>query len=426
MIRGEIDLPGDKSISHRYAILGGMARGETKITNFSASQDCSATLGCVQALGVEVHRNGRPSPGHQVRIQSEGWRHFRQPDQILDAQNSGTTIRLLSALLASRKFVSTIQGDESLNRRPMKRIIIPLTQMGAEIEAREGEYPPLTIQGNELHGIRYALPIASAQVKSCVLLAGLAAKGQTSVIEKTPSRDHTERALPLFGARFETRNGELTVEGGVELNGTAVSVPGDFSAAVYFILGALLVPGSEVRLRNVGLNPSRTALLDLLEQSGANIRRLNHPEPRGEPVSDLQVHFSPEVLARFPSEIGGEQIPNLIDEIPALAVFGTQLRRGLTVRGAEELRKKESDRIHAIALNLRSVGVEAEEFPDGFHIRPGQSIQGGDVQTFGDHRLAMAFGVARLISSGAIHIDDPDCSAVSFPGFFETLQSVTS
>ena len=424
-LRGEVQIPGDKSISHRYAMLGAMARGVTRITNFSASRDCQATLNCVGALGVEVKQSETT-----VEISSAGWDNFVQPDRVLDAENSGTTIRLLSSLLACQEFTSSIQGDTSLNRRPMGRIINPLSLMGAEIEAREGQYPPLTIHGARLQGIRYPLPVASAQVKSCVLLAGLTAREQTTVVELTPSRDHTERALPFFGARLERRHiedgCEISVSGEADLRATSMDIPGDFSSAVYFILGAVLAPGSEVLLRNVGVNPTRTGFLTLLEESGAQIARSNCREANGEPVCDLRIGSTDSVWERFPSEIRGGWIPNLIDEIPALAVLAVRLKQGLVVRDAQELRKKESDRIQAVVSNLRQLGVEAEELPDGFVVPPNQRVRGGKVETLGDHRIAMAFALAALIADAPVELDQPECVDVSFPGFFDKFRSLWS
>ena len=426
-LRGEVQIPGDKSISHRYAMLAAMAQGVTRIANFSASRDCQATLNCVGALGVEVKQSQTT-----VEISSAGWDNFMQPDRVLDVENSGTTIRLLSSLLACREFVSSIQGDESLNRRPMGRIMNPLTLMGAEIEAREGQYPPLTIRGSRLQGIRYSLPVASAQVKSCVLLAGLTARERTTVVELTPSRDHTERALPFFGARLEQRQDgddgrrEISVSGPTELRATSMEIPADFSSAVYFILGAVLAPGSDVVLRNVGVNPTRTGFLSLLEESGSQIAKSNSREANGEPICDLRIGSTDSVWERFPKEIRGSWIPNLIDEIPALAVLGVRLKQGLIVRDAQELRKKESDRIQAVVSNLRQLGVEAEELPDGLVVPPKQRVRGGKVETFGDHRIAMAFALAALIADAPVELDHPECVDVSFPGFFDRFRSLCS
>jgi 3-phosphoshikimate 1-carboxyvinyltransferase len=306
----------------------------------------------------------------------------------------------------------------------MKRITVPLTRMGARIEARHGEFPPLVIQGTALDGIDYSPPVASAQVKSCVLLAGLTARGNTRLSESVQTRDHTERALPVFGASLEKTGLAVSVSGPVRLKPARVTVPRDFSAAAFFILAAILVPGSEVRIPGVGVNPTRTGVLDLLEQSGAKVERRDPRMSSGEPICDLVVRSQPEILSTFPSVIGGEWIPNVIDEIPVLAVLGTRLKHGLKVKDAAELRKKESDRIRSTVENLRQLGVRVEEQPDGFSIPPGQRIQGGLARTYGDHRVAMAFAVAGLVSSNGVELDDPSCVAVSFPNFFEQLQKV--
>ena len=418
-LKGEVQVPGDKSISHRYALFGGMARGTTRIRNFSSSEDCQASLSCIEALGVEVVRNAS-----RVEITSPGWRHFTAPVQVLDVQNSGTTIRLLSALLAAGRFSSQVKGDSSLNQRPMKRIMDPLSRMGARIEAREGRFPPLLIQGGRLTGIRYRLPIASAQVKSCVLLAGLMAEGETEVEETGPSRDHTERALPFFGAPV-TRNGALLrVRGGARLRGVEFRIPGDFSSALFFLVASLLVPGSRIALKGVGVNPTRAGFLSLLDQAGIRVERSNATERNGEPVCDLQICADPQVRRQFPNEISGDWVAQLIDEIPALAILGTRLERGFQVRDAQELRHKESDRIHSVVVNLRELGVHVRELPDGFVIPPGSRIRGGKVRTFGDHRIAMAFALAGLVAESPVELDRPDCVAVSYPDFFQHLEGV--
>ncbi len=416
-LRGTVQLPGDKSISHRYAILGGIARGETAIGGYSASLDCASTLRCLEALGVEVRRDGS-----RVFFRGTGLQGLRPPDAPLDAGNSGTSLRLLAGVLASLPFPTRIGGDASLNRRPMQRIIEPLERMGARLRAAPGGLPPLEIEGGRLQGIDYTLPVASAQVKSCVLLAGVHASGTTAVRERAASRDHTERALPQFGVRLERRQLVTTVEGGQEMRGTDLQVPGDFSAAAFLLAAALLVPDSRLVLPDVGLNPTRTGLLQLLDPRHQSIRAMAPVEWNGEPVATLAVRHDTAVFERLPAELGGTWIPNLIDEIPILAVLGTRLPRGLRVRDAGELRKKESDRIEAVATNLRSLGVEVQESEDGFFIPPGQQIRGGRVATRGDHRIAMAFTVAGLISEEGVELDDPDCSAVSFPGFFEQIE----
>ena len=418
-LKGEVQVPGDKSISHRYALFGGMARGTTRIRNFSSSEDCQATLSCIEALGVGVVRDAS-----QVEISSPGWRRFTAPARALEVQNSGTTIRLLSALLAAGRFSSQVQGDSSLNQRPMKRIMDPLSRMGARIEAREGRFPPLLIQGGRLTGIRYRLPIASAQVKSCVLLAGLMAEGETEVEETGPSRDHTERALPFFGAALMQNGARLRVRGGARLRGVDFRIPGDFSSALFFLVASLLVPGSRIALKGVGVNPTRAGFLPLLEQAGIRVERSNATENNGEPACDLQIRPDSQVRKQFPNEISGDWVARLIDEIPALAILGTSLERGFTVRDAQELRHKESDRIRSVVVNLRRLGVEVRELPDGFVIPPGSRIRGGEVRTFGDHRIAMAFALAGLVAESPVELDRPECVAVSYPDFFRHLEGV--
>jgi 3-phosphoshikimate 1-carboxyvinyltransferase len=418
-LKGEVQVPGDKSISHRYALLGGMARGTTRIRNFSSSEDCQATLSCIEALGVGVVRDAS-----QVEISSPGWRRFTAPARALEVQNSGTTIRLLSALLAAGRFSSQVQGDSSLNQRPMKRIMDPLSRMGARIEAREGRFPPLLIQGGRLTGIRYRLPIASAQVKSCVLLAGLMAEGETEVEETGPSRDHTERALPFFGAPLTQSGARLRVRGGARLRGVDFRIPGDFSSALFFLVASLLVPGSRIALKGVGVNPTRAGFLSLLEEAGIRVESSNATESNGEPVCDLQIRADSQVRKQFPNEISGDWVAQLIDEIPALAILGTRLERGFKVRDAQELRHKESDRIRSVVVNLRRLGVDVRELPDGFVIPPGSRIRGGRVRTFGDHRIAMAFALAGLVAESPVELDRPECVAVSYPDFFRHLEGV--
>lgn len=414
-----IKVPGDKSISHRYALLGGSAEGDTLIHNYSSSRDCHSTLSCLEQLGVEVIRKGR-----EIRIRGRGLDHWSSPREDLDAGNSGTTIRLLSGLLAGRPFQSTITGDDSLSARPMLRIIEPLEKMGAEITSRESGLPPLTITGGRLKPVTYELPVASAQVKSCVLLAGLSAEGRTSVIENVPTRDHTERALPLFGVPVSSKGGIISVTGPAKLKGTEVTVPGDMSSAVFFMAAAMLIPGSRLTVAGVGVNPSRSALLQLLKEGGSDISEESFHSGGSEPCCSLNVSYSPRLFKAFPSIVRGSLIPNLIDEIPILAVIGAHLDRGLTVRDASELRKKESDRIHAIVSNMKTLGIGIEEYEDGFHIPGGQEITGGKAESFGDHRIAMAFSIAGLVSRNGIEISDPDSVQISFPDFYEVLDSL--
>jgi 3-phosphoshikimate 1-carboxyvinyltransferase len=301
----------------------------------------------------------------------------------------------------------------------------PLSAMGAAIEARDGEYPPLRIRGTRLRGIRYVLPVASAQVKSCVLIAGLTAEGRTTVVEPTPTRDHTERALPHFGVAVGAEAGSIWVEGPCDLHGIDVTAPGDLSAAVFFLVAAQLLPGSQLTLPAVGVNPSRSVILDLLEQARVPVVRQNPRLEGGEPVCDLVVESGSARLEHFPTQISGDTVAGLIDEIPALAVLGTRLPGGITIRDAAELRKKESDRIRSVVENLRAVGVDAKEFPDGLAVPYTPRIRGGRIRTWGDHRIAMAFAVLGLVSEEGVELDDPDCAAVSFPEFYRNLAGVT-
>ncbi len=414
-----VSVPGDKSISHRYGLLGGAAKGETLIHNYSTSRDCHSTLDCLEQLGVEVIREGT-----EVRIQSEGCKGWKKPDSPLDAGNSGTTMRLLSGLLAGMPFESVLTGDRSLSGRPMNRIIDPLKQMGAEIAAEEGGLPPLRIRGGNLRPIKYELPVASAQVKSCVLLAGLSTEGTTSVVERIPTRDHTERALPLFGAGVVKEGSLISVNGPVELTGTEVTVPGDMSSAVFFLAAAMLVPGASIEIPSLGVNPSRSAMLQLLKRGGAEIEEREMPHAGSEPCRSLGLSYNPRMFSDFPHEVMSELIPNLIDEIPILAVIGARLEDGIVVRDAAELRKKESDRIDAIVGNMRRLGMKIDEFEDGFEIPGNQEFIGGTIDSYGDHRIAMAFSIAGLISRDGIEIENPDCVNISFPGFYDVLDSL--
>ncbi len=414
-LQGSIRLPGDKSISHRYAMLASVAEGVTTIGNYSSGADCHSTLGCVRGLGIEVELSGR-----EVKVHGRGLRGYRAPAADLDAGNSGSTIRMLSGLLAGQSFQSRLCGDESLSKRPMQRIMTPLREMGAVIEAREGKYPPLEITGAELKPIEYAMPVASAQVKSCVLLAGLLAEGMTTVREPARTRDHTEVALREFGVEVESGAGYACVEGPARLEARELTVPGDLSSAAFFLVAAALKPGSELVLEGVGLNPTRAALIDFLVACGVDVRILDLQMKHGEPVGDLRVRGS---------KLKGGVIEKglaaaLIDEIPVLAVLGAVSEEGLTVRDAAELRVKETDRIETVADNLRRMGVEIETAPDGFRIEGGQRFRGATVESHGDHRIAMAFAVAGLAASGEVMIEGSEAASVSFPEFWSTLRGI--
>jgi 3-phosphoshikimate 1-carboxyvinyltransferase len=412
-LRGRIRLPGDKSISHRYAILGALAHGETRIRHYSSGADCASTLGCLSALGVPVEK--RES---EVRVRGSGVEGLRAPEAMLNAGNSGSTIRMLSGVLAGLPFDTRIAGDESLARRPMERIMRPLAGMGASIDARDGRYPPLTIHAARLHGIDYTLPVASAQVKTCLLLAGLNAEGETVVRENVPTRDHTEVALREFGAAIRVDAGAIGVRGGSHLAARNLDVPGDLSSAAFFLAAALMAPGSNLVVERVGLNPTRSALLDFLLSMGADVKVLNRERRAGEVSGDIQVCYSP---------IRGGTIEKaltaaLIDEIPVLAVLGAMSEEGLVVRDAAELRLKETDRIATVGENLRRMGVNVELAPDGFRVPGRQRFHGSQVDSFGDHRIAMAFAVAGLAADGETVIQGAEAAAVSYPEFFATLR----
>lgn len=418
-LSGVVSLPGDKSISHRYAMLAAIAEGTSVIEHFAASRDCHSTLGCLRPLGVELHESGET-----VKIRGSGLRGLKAPGQILDAGNSGTTIRLLSGILAGHEFTSSITGDQSLSNRPMGRIIRPLREMGAQIESRVRELPPLAIRGGGLKAIRYTLPVASAQVKSCILLAGLYAGGTTAVQEITPTRDHTEIALKQFGASVRSSGDWIEVDPEPALVAQHLEVPGDLSGAAFFLVAAALVPGSDIRIPGVGLNGRRRELLNYLVRAGLDIRVENESEKAGEPRGDLHVRYNPDVFNGKLPPICGDESASLIDEIPVLSVLGCRAEGGLEISDAGELRVKESDRISAIARNLRSMGIEIAEKPDGLSIAGGGHFRGADIFTDGDHRIAMAFAIAALCAEGETRIHDAECADVSFPGFWDALEKL--
>jgi len=423
-IVGGVRLPGDKSISHRYAMLGAIAVGETTIRNYAPGADCASTLHCLESLGVTIAKRPWQTDAGEAQqelvIEGRGLRGFRIPATTLDAGNSGSTIRMLSGLLAGHPFRSAITGDESLQRRPMRRIMDPLQKMGASIQAREGDLPPLTIHGGALRGIEYSLPVPSAQVKSAVLLAGLLAEGETTVLEPVALRDHTEIALARFGADVSRARRKTTVRGGRPLQAQKLEVPGDISSAAFFLCAALLFPGSNLLLHDVGVNPTRTALLDFLKGMGAKIKVLNLGESSGELVADIHVSGGPLQGGR----IEGPMAAGLIDEVPVLAVLATQTQGGLMLRDARELRLKETDRIATIADNLKRMGARVEVHPDGLDIPGPQILQGAEIDSFGDHRIAMAFAVAGLVANGETIIHNSDAAIVSYPEFFDNLEKV--
>jgi 3-phosphoshikimate 1-carboxyvinyltransferase len=437
-IRGELRLPGDKSISHRAAILSALARGTARIKNFSTSEDCAATLNCLRELGVNVERDAA-----SVLVEGVGLQGLSAPQASLDCGNSGSTMRMLAGVLAGQDFVSTLTGDDSLRSRPMKRIIEPLELMGARISSDNGR-APLQIEGRKpLKAISYKMPVESAQVKSCILLAGLSAEGRTSVIEpEGATRDHTERMLRWLKAPVKSRkvlrgtfinNESISIEGRVQFDAQDGTVPGDISSAAFFVVAASLLPGSELNIRRVGLNPTRTRLLSVLCSLGARVHvdlaqtGQWWPEDFGEPFGDVGVKGSDglaPVEAGESNILRGTLIPQLIDELPILAVLGSQVAGGVKIRDAAELRVKESDRIRATVENLRAMGVEVEEHNDGLTIPERRLLRGAKLDAHGDHRIAMAFTIAALIAEGESEIVGAECVGVSFPEFFRLLESV--
>lgn len=425
-------MPGDKSISHRAAIFASLAGGQSRLRNYAFSQDCLATLACLQQLGAGVTRNGS-----ELQIESGGG--FSSPARPLDCGNSGSTMRLLAGVLAGQRIAATLTGDESLRSRPMRRIIEPLELMGAEVESKEG-YPPLSITSGEwLEGISYELPVASAQVKSCILLAALNAGGRTEVIEQTPTRDHTERMLQWFGAPImiftsaDSAAKTIRIDEPVRLSPHDIAIPGDISSAACFIAAAALLPGSDLVLEHVGLNPTRTQFLSALESLGAKIETEDRREECNEALGTIRVsgglnlQAQPFNRGRFSQRfyLDGGLIPPLIDELPLLAVVGTQIEGGMEIRDAAELRVKETDRIAATVRNLRAMGAEVEEYEDGLSVNGPARLRGAVIEPSGDHRIAMAFTVAALIAEGDSEILDPDCVNVSFPEFFALLAGVS-
>jgi 3-phosphoshikimate 1-carboxyvinyltransferase len=414
-LSGLVVLPGDKSISHRFAMIASLAEGASKIVNYSTGADCHSTLGCVRALGIEVEEQGTT-----VTIHGRGLDGWRQPAADLDAGNSGSTIRMISGLLAAQPFKSRIFGDESLSRRPMDRVMKPLAEMGAKIDARENRFPPLHIHGTKLHPIDYTLPVPSAQVKTCVLFGGLFAEGQTVVREAIRSRDHTELALREFGADLQVKKKVITLEGRPTLTGRELVVPSDLSSAAFFLVAGLLVPGSHLLIQNVGLNPTRSALLDFLLSIGAPVKVLKIEAVNGELIGDIEVRQAPVRGGVIEKELTAA----LIDELPVLAVLGAASEEGLIIRDAQELRIKETDRIATVAENFQRMGICVEVTPDGMRVPGKQVFRGAAFDSFGDHRIAMAFAVAALRGDAESTIDNADAASVSFPEFWNILQEI--
>ena len=422
-VHGHITVPGDKSISHRYALLAALADGSTTISRYAPGADCAATLACLAALGVVIdgpHEAPDGDPDQRiVTIQGRGIGGLDPPTGVLDAGNSGTTLRLLSGVLAGHPFDSVITGDRSLRRRPMRRIIEPLSRMGATLSA-DDDHPPIVIQGAALRGIDFTPPVASAQVKTAVLLAGLLATGKTTVREPHATRDHTERAFPIFGVELTRDDGVIAVHGGQRLRGTSLTVPGDASSAAFWASAAAAVPHSDVTLDDVGLNPTRIGYLSLLERVGAEVELLGTTETWGEPRGSLRVRHAGNTRL----DLGPDDVPQVIDELPVLAALATHGGE-LRVTGAGELRHKESDRITALVAGLRELGGRVDEMEDGFHVVGDRRLQGGTANAAGDHRLAMAFAIAALGGAQPSEIHNAEAVDVSYPGFFDVLASIS-
>ncbi len=419
--KGEFTPPPDKSISHRAIIFSSLSKGKSVIKKILRAHDPESTMNAFRALGVDITEIS--SPPHLI-INGKGLYGLKEPIDVIDCGNSGTTIRMLSGVLSGNPFFSVLSGDESLRKRPMDRIIIPLKQMGASIYARdENRFPPVSIKGGKLTPIKYHTPVASAQIKSALLLAGLYADGETEVIEPAQSRDHTERMLPAFGAEIKVEGLNIRIKGGTELRGVEMEVPGDFSSAAFFIVGALLIKDSDIKIQNVGINPTRIGLLNVLKDMGADIEIQNKRDLCGEPIADIHCRGGIELKA---TEITGEMIPSLIDEFPIICVAAS-IASGITsIRGAEELRVKESDRIKSMVTELRKMGVEIEEFKDGLSIKGQSFLRGANLESYGDHRIAMSLSIAALVAEGTTIISGVSSVNISFPGFFEILRSLTT
>lgn len=415
MIKSEIRVPGDKSISHRAIMIGSLAKGKTIVNGFLPSADCLATLDCFKKLGVKIKRDGT-----RVEINGNGLNGLKMSKKMLDVGNSGTSIRLITGILSGQSFVSSITGDASIQKRPMRRIVDPLREMGADIEGKiinNNVYAPLKINGGDLAPIQYELPVASAQVKSAVLLAGLFANGETSVIEKNQARDHTERMLSHFGADIRVQGLRIRIKGGKEFEGAEIDVPGDISSAAFFLVAGAIVPNSELLIRNVGVNPTRTGIIDVLHRMGAKIEVKDEELLAEEPRASISMKTS----KLKGVVIDGSIIPRIIDEIPIIAVAATQAEGRTEILGARELRVKESDRIATISSELKKMGAHVKELEDGLIIEGPTALKGATVKSYGDHRIAMAMAIAGLVAEGETIIEDTACIETSFPGFEKIL-----
>jgi len=415
-LHGELKVPGDKSISHRAVMLGSIADGKTTVSGFLPGEDCISTIQCFRALGVKIEQQN-----DQVTIYGKGLDGLKEPETVLNVGNSGTTNRLLLGLLSGRPFHAILLGDESIAKRPMDRVAIPLRKMGAHIDGREnGKYPPIAVRGGNLKGIDYESPVASAQVKSAILLAGLQAEGTTSVTEPSVSRDHTERMLKSFGVNVRRNGTTVSIEGKQTLKATHINVPADISSAAFFIVAALITKNSSIILKDVGINPTRSGILDALIAMGANIQIKNKRMFNDEPVADL--HVSSSELKNI--EIKGDIIPRLIDEIPILALAATQAEGTMAIKNAEELKVKETNRIDAVATQLNRLGANIEPTDDGMIIHGKSNLKGGAVDSLGDHRIGMMLAVASLVCENETTLENESCINISYPNFFEDFQKL--
>ena len=416
-VSGSIKVPGDKSISHRSIMLGSLAKGTTSVINFLKSSDCLSTISCFRSMGIEIEESE-----NRILVHGKGLHGLSMPERALDCGNSGTTMRLLSGILSPQHFESVLTGDSSLQKRPMKRIITPLSLMGASIKADTSEgTAPLFIKGSTLHGISYDSPVSSAQVKSAILLAGLYADGITSVTEPSLSRNHTELMLKAFGGQLEASGNTATVHPANELYGTEITVPGDISSAVYFMALGLLIPDSEIFIRNVGINPTRSSILPVLSRMGADITLMNCRREGFEPVCDILCRSS----SLHGTIIEGDAIPTMIDELPVIAMLAAFAEGTTIIRDAHELRVKECDRISVMTENLIRMGADVEELEDGMIIHGGKPLHGSFTDPHGDHRIAMTFAVCAMACDGETELSDPACVTISYPEFFHDLSSLT-
>ncbi|MCM3114624.1 3-phosphoshikimate 1-carboxyvinyltransferase [Neobacillus sp. MER 74] len=415
-LNGEITIPGDKSISHRSVMFGSIAHGETKVTNFLPGEDCLSTISCFRKLGVTIEE----SDG-QLHIIGKGFEGLTEPNEVLDVGNSGTTIRLLMGILAGRPFFSSLVGDESIGKRPMTRVTNPLSELGAKIDGRNnGSYTPISIRGGELKPVNYQLPVASAQVKSALILAGLQAEGQSVIIEPEETRDHTERMIIKFGGEIHKDNQMIIVNGGQKLVGTTVHVPGDISSAAFFLVAGAIIPGSEVVLKNVGLNPTRTGIIEVMKKMGADLEIVQNEESSFEPMGDLIIKTS----SLKGTVIEGDLIPKLIDEIPIIALLATQAEGTTIIKDAEELKVKETNRIDTVVHELKTLGAKIEATEDGMIIHGKTKLVGGTVASHGDHRIGMMLAIAALLCEEKAVLENPEAISVSYPNFFDHLNSL--